>query len=563
MSEAMEAEVPPSPVTKDEDVTPVEESSSPVAVPPSETVDETKEPDAAPNDSSENEQVVAKPPPPPSSPSKGTTAATDSNTTIEESPAPSTPTRRNTGEPTGKGAQILMNRFQSLKERANHNAQTLWSKSSPALSTNAKMVQERAEQFWKQTAAPKFKHNAGTFAATSSSGTSKEAADSKGATEGETKTNTTTGGLGEEETTSVAASAGITETASSPTLAESRSSEEVQPNQFSLNDPGTAADGDDDVDRGSSVAGAAGASDAATRLRVGQAFTKASIAATVAYESVLATGFRGRYNAAGASSAAEEEGEKKIEESSSSILDSHPMQESQTELILKSRVGQHMQEILEKLEPYEYAMLLGRGMLGVNLKQCYLKHHGVFIDFLVPGGQAELSGVVRSGDLPLRIGDLDLRKGTIMEIPVDISKARRPVVLTLATGTKVSLERMNYIDVAVAMMHRAREFYNKRGTLSNLPSASSPNRKGNHETMDIKSASDVKVPPADTIDSFLTPPAPTLDIRREFVDEVPLRYVKQNEQWYNALQENDSSHLVCLNVCAVVWINLWWKDCVK
>jgi hypothetical protein len=256
------------------------------------------------------------------------------------------------------------------------------------------------------------------------------------------------------------------------------------------------------------------------------AASKASAAASVVAESV-ATGFRGRYSAS-----TEATPPPKAKESGAK-----PLPESQTSLILKSRAGKHMQDILDKLENHEFAMLLGSGMLGVNLKQCYLKNHGIFIDFLVPGGQAELSGIIRAGDLPVRLGDIDFRKGTILEIPQQISKAKRPVVLILASGTKVSLERMSYIDVAVAMMHRAREFYNKRGSLSILPSAS-PKRQdpaaaanSDHEgkvqesiaASDIRSVCDITVPVDDTVDSFVTPPAPTLDIRKEFLEEVPLR----------------------------------------
>ncbi len=430
---------------------------------------------------------------------------------------PKVPVASPAREPTGKGAQILMNRFQSLKDRANQNAQNLLL--NPTISTNAKAVQERAGNFWK-TAAPKMETLRSTLKKMETAPSTNE-----------NKKSTT---LGEKQTTApdIAATSLGNKSADKSTNANARvMPKEVRANEFSLQDgnqensqsenedSGVNMDMDinintemelDDTDHDSSVGGA---SDAATRILVGRAFTKASLAATVAYESVLSTGFRGRYNASNV------EGDKSEE----SVTDTRPMPESQVDIILKSRVGQHMQEILDKLEPYEYAMLLGRGMLGVNLKQCYLKNHGVFVDFLVPGGQAESSGVVRSGDLPIRLGDSDLRKGTILDIPIEISKSRRPVILTFATGSKVALERMNFIDVAVAMMHRARDYYTKRGTLSNLPSASPTRGATEGDTMVIKSVSDVTVPPADTIDSFLTPPAPTLDIRREFVDEVPLR----------------------------------------
>jgi len=208
-----------------------------------------------------------------------------------------------------------------------------------------------------------------------------------------------------------------------------------------------------------------------------------------------------------------------------------------------------MQDILNQLESNEFAMLLGRGMLGVNLKQCYLKNHGIFVDYLVAGGQAELSGLIRTGDLLVRLGDVDLRKSTIRDAPQEISKAKRPSVLVMATGTKVSLERVNYVDVAVAMMHRARKYYQERGTLSNLPSASpvgtstsqqlgsdltknmaetvhSPEKEEKSEDQQSstpKSVCNVTIPIHDSVHAFVSPPMPNLEIRKEFVEEVPVR----------------------------------------
>eukprot|EP00934_Nitzschia_sp_Nitz4_P001623 Nitzschia sp. Nitz4//scaffold1_size375055//38157//42858//NITZ4_000217-RA/size375055-snap-gene-0.236-mRNA-1//-1//CDS//3329540868//1623//frame0 len=403
------------------------------------------------------------------------------------------------------GAKILMNRFQSLKDRANQNAQTLWSKGTPAISSNARVVQETAQSLWKQ--APKM--SGSSFRAQfQPTGPTKPVANTS--TEAEATTETAS--------TSVAPTPDATEAEpSEPVKSETDAKvEEIKPNQFSLAEEEGAQPVEESKPEHEGSKGRT-APDVSSRLRVGVAFSKA--AATVAYESVLTSGFRGRYKES------EEVKEQKEEEL---VEDSRPLPESQTDIILKSRVGQHMQEILNQLEPHEYAMLLGKGMLGVNLKQCYLKNHGVFIDFMVDGGQAQTSGVVRSGDLPVRLGDMDLRKGTIMDLPKQIANAKRPVVMVLATGTTVPLERMNYIDVAVAMMHRARDFYNKRGTLSNLPSASSPSKNGKPNSTDstaapIKSMSDTEIPPIDSVDNFLTPPAPTLDIRREFQKEVPLR----------------------------------------
>lgn len=517
---------------------PLEEKKEADVSPPAAPAPETP---AKESDEVEKTDVVE--PAPPASdvvPEPPTDSATAAATTSSATTTPTaSPARRTgTGEPTGKGAQILMNRFQTLKERANQNAQTLWSKGTPVLTT--KVQEMRSTNLWK--AAPSI--GIGTTFRQSFQQTKPDEQQVSGET-AESQARDQVDDANRNESS--------VDESSSSTAAASNKAEEIRPKQFSLIEANVsekeAAEGgmggDDKIiiedgaeedfdDRDSSIGGASDA--AATKLLVGRAFTKASLAATVAYESVLSSGFRGRYNASssGSNVGGSNDGSVGEKTDEGTLADTRPAKESQTELILKSRVGQHMQAILDKLEPYEYAMLLGRGMLGVNLKQCYLKNHGVFIDFLVPGGQAESSGVIRSGDLAVRLGDVDLRKGTILDIPTEISKARRPVVLTMATGTKVSLERMNYIDVAVAMMHRARAYYTKRGTLSNLPSASSPKKKqaadeqqtSSPATMEIQSVSEVTVPPAETIDSFLTPPAPTLDIRREFLEEVPLRYVQ-------------------------------------
>lgn len=428
---------------------------------------------------------------------------------VEPAPPAATDSSTPAQHPDNIGAQILKNRFLSLKERANQNAQNLWAKNSPAL--NAKAVQERAGQLWK-TAAPILPVT-GFRKPQQRPAEDKEKprtmVEASGKVLGEEK-----GELGDVET------------------------HEVKPQQLAL-DKDTMEEASNGSEAKAEVAdnsanqvvddyensSVGGVSDVATRLLSGKALTRASLAASVAYESVAT--FRGRYNTAGSTSMSLDKDDNNSAKLEEAVVDKRPMPESQVELILKSRVGQHMQEILDRLEPHEFAMLLGRGMLGVNLKQCFLKNHGVFVDFMVPGSQAENSGVIRSGDLLVRLGDADLRKGTILDIPMQIAQARRPVVLTLATGSKVALERMNYIDVAVAMMHRARDYYTKRGSLSNLPSASaSPSSeaaKAEQSSTDIKSVSENTIEPDDTLDCYLTPPAPNLDTRREFHDEVPLR----------------------------------------
>jgi hypothetical protein len=127
-----------------------------------------------------------------------------------------------------------------------------------------------------------------------------------------------------------------------------------------------------------------------------------------------------------------------------------------------------MQSILDRLdESHEYVMLLGSGMLGVNLRQTYLKNHGVYVDYLVEGGSAYHSGVVFPGDVIQKVGSVDVRKGTILTVPKTIADAKRPVVLAFTTGQKVETSKFNYVDLSIAMMHQVQQ-ENRRG-ISRMP----------------------------------------------------------------------------------------------
>lgn len=102
---------------------------------------------------------------------------------------------------------------------------------------------------------------------------------------------------------------------------------------------------------------------------------------------------------------------------------------SQTALILQSSAGPHMHSILSSLEPFEHVMLLGPGIMGVNLKDCY--NGGVYVDLIVPNGNAEKSGVVQIGDILVKVGDVHVRKLSIKEVPQLIAKQPRPTVIVL------------------------------------------------------------------------------------------------------------------------------------
>ena len=128
---------------------------------------------------------------------------------------------------------------------------------------------------------------------------------------------------------------------------------------------------------------------------------------------------------------------------------------SQTQRILQSRAREHLAHLMEGLEPHEYIMLLGQGLLGVNLKATYLQNRGVYVDYLVPHGAAYYSQVIQPGDVLLRVGDQDVQRSTIYKIPAAIAAAPRPVHLVLATGLPAKhLFQLNHVDVAVAMLHQ-------------------------------------------------------------------------------------------------------------
>ncbi len=110
--------------------------------------------------------------------------------------------------------------------------------------------------------------------------------------------------------------------------------------------------------------------------------------------------------------------------------------------------------INKKLTPGQYLMFLGNGMLGVNLKQTYLPGRGVYVDLLLPGANAEKSGVICVGDGLVKVGNEDVSKGTIFDVPGIIGRSSRPVLLTFNGEHIMKWEDMDYVAVAVGMVNR-------------------------------------------------------------------------------------------------------------
>ena len=268
--------------------------------------------------------------------------------------------------------------------------------------------------------------------------------------------------------------------------------------------------------------------------RIMSSVTPASVVDTVA------SGFRGRYSGGTAPPP-----EPLV------LPQRQNMTQSQTALIMASRAATHMQSILDSLDPNEYVMLLGNGMLGVNLKQAYLKNNGVYMDYLVGGGAAELSGVIHVGDNLMKVGDIDVyKRGLILNVPQTIASAKRPVVLVLSTGQQVPEERMNYVDVAVGLMHKFKEEQDKRRDIATLPL----NDQGEEQPGDDKdtdSANGVEMDPTDdkvkpeetSIDVTVTSPCfdgpdpmnvstPPLALRKLVSPYVARRYVHPDSMRY-------------------------------
>ena len=105
--------------------------------------------------------------------------------------------------------------------------------------------------------------------------------------------------------------------------------------------------------------------------------------------------------------------------------------ESQTSLLHMSIPAPKIEKLLKSLPLGQYLMFLRPGMLGVNLKQTYLSGHGVYVDMIFPGGNATKSGVICIGDGLVKVGDTDVSKGKIHDVPGIIAKSKRPAILVL------------------------------------------------------------------------------------------------------------------------------------
>ncbi|KAL3767637.1 hypothetical protein ACHAWU_010430 [Discostella pseudostelligera] len=123
-----------------------------------------------------------------------------------------------------------------------------------------------------------------------------------------------------------------------------------------------------------------------------------------------------------------------------------------------SRSSSYYEEAVRSvLKPGQRALFFGKGTMGVVLKPTYLaswrgkdghdivcptassKMGGVYIDSLIPGGHAELSGVVFVGDYVLKIGSVNVKNMTLEEVVNVIAEAKRPNIMVLTSEHDVKI----------------------------------------------------------------------------------------------------------------------------
>lgn len=127
----------------------------------------------------------------------------------------------------------------------------------------------------------------------------------------------------------------------------------------------------------------------------------------------------------------------------------------------KLRTSYYEEAVKSVLQPGQHALFFGRGTMGVILKPTYLaswrgkdggglltpslsagsstKKGGVYIDYLIPGGHAEKSGVVFVGDHVLKIGAIDVSNMTLEEVVKVINETKRPNIMVLTSEHDVEL----------------------------------------------------------------------------------------------------------------------------
>lgn len=115
----------------------------------------------------------------------------------------------------------------------------------------------------------------------------------------------------------------------------------------------------------------------------------------------------------------------------------------------RTGVSYYEDVVRSTLKPGQRAMFFGTGVLGIVMKPTYLaswrgvegqgllsattyaKKGGVFIDSIIRGSQAYMSGVVHVGDHIVKIGTVDVSNMTLEEVVDTIAKSRRPNIMVV------------------------------------------------------------------------------------------------------------------------------------
>lgn len=123
----------------------------------------------------------------------------------------------------------------------------------------------------------------------------------------------------------------------------------------------------------------------------------------------------------------------------------------------RSGVSYYEDIVRSTLQPGQRAMFFGTGVLGIIMKPTYLaswrgvdgqgllsattaaKKGGVFVDSIIRGSQAYLSGVVCVGDHIVKIGTVDVSNMTLEEVVDVIAKSRRPNIMVVSAVHDVEL----------------------------------------------------------------------------------------------------------------------------
>jgi hypothetical protein len=226
----------------------------------------------------------------------------------------------------GKGAQILLNRFSTWRQTANQNAQELFLK-------NKSVIPEGAKNLWKQgpVIPEAIKHNMPRFPNVNARASNSKEDDGGGETKSGARTKFTTS----ENSFVDASSIGDEEDAVSDENSE-------QKGAVDTDKEGTT----NEADHENTSSEEPSTSESQPQRRVGAALRVGAAAASVVTESV-ATNFRGRY-----ANKQQQSQEPPAATPSPTTNEPKTSPESQTALILKSRVTKHMQAILDQLEPH-------------------------------------------------------------------------------------------------------------------------------------------------------------------------------------------------------------------